>query len=139
MLPNRFPDRGEAPLYNTIDATMWFFVAVYKYALESRDYQLVLNEILPVMADILGWHKRGTRYTIHMDRDSLLTGGVEGDMLTWMDACAGDWVVTPRIGKSVEVHSVMRKDNISMILSMKRRRMTCLGPINCLPLAYPLR
>ncbi|MCI4670792.1 MAG: amylo-alpha-1,6-glucosidase [Bacteroidia bacterium] len=106
MLPNRFPDDGEEPMYNTIDATLWFFVAVYKYALESRDYQFVLQEILPVMEDILNWHKRGTRYNIRMDKDGLLTGGTDGEMLTWMDARAGDWVVTPRIGKSVEINAL---------------------------------
>jgi len=106
MIPNRFPDNGEEPLYNTIDATLWFFVAVYKYALETRDYKFVLEEILPVFEDILGWHKRGTRYNIHMDRDGLLSGGVEGEMLTWMDARAGDWVVTPRIGKAVEINAL---------------------------------
>lgn len=106
MLPNRFPDGGEAPMYNTIDATLWFFIAVYKYALESRNYQFVLQEILPVMEDILNWHKSGTRYNIAMDRDGLLSGGTDGEMLTWMDARAGNWVVTPRIGKSVEVNAL---------------------------------
>ncbi|MEO0899209.1 MAG: amylo-alpha-1,6-glucosidase [Bacteroidota bacterium] len=106
MIPNRFPDGGEAPLYNNIDATMWFFVAIYKYALASRDFQFVLDEILPVMEDILSWHKKGTRYNIKMDKDGLLSGGTEGEMLTWMDARVGDWVVTPRIGKAVEVNAL---------------------------------
>ncbi|MDX2250181.1 MAG: amylo-alpha-1,6-glucosidase [Bacteroidia bacterium] len=106
MIPNRFPEKGEQPLYNTIDATLWFFVAVYKYLQESGDRDFVEKEIMPVLSEILHWHEKGTRYNIHTDEDGLLCGGVEGVQLTWMDAKCGDWVVTPRIGKAVEVNAL---------------------------------
>ncbi len=103
MLPNRFPDRGEPPEYNTIDATLWFFVAVWRYLQASDDEIFVRRELTPVLEEILAWHERGTRHGIHVDADGLLAGGEEGFQLTWMDARVGDRVVTPRIGKPVEV------------------------------------
>lgn len=106
MLPNRFPDSGEEPEYNTIDATLWFFVAVYKYLQATKVKSQDLAVFLPIMADILDWHKGGTRYNIHMDKDSLLSGGIDGVQLTWMDAKVDDWVVTPRIGKAVEINAL---------------------------------
>ncbi|RMG65421.1 MAG: glycogen debranching protein [Bacteroidetes bacterium] len=106
MLPNRFPDHGEAPLYNNIDATLWFFVAAYKYLRATGDRDFVLQTLLPVFRDILQWHEVGTRYQIRMDEDGLLAGGEEGVQLTWMDAMVGDWVVTPRRGKAVEVNAL---------------------------------
>lgn len=106
MIPNRFPEKGENPVYNTIDATLWFFVAVYKYLMESGDRDFVEKEIMPVLADILSWHEKGTRYNIHTDDDGLLCGGIGGVQLTWMDAKCGDWVVTPRMGKAVEINAL---------------------------------
>jgi predicted glycogen debranching enzyme len=106
MLPNRFPDEGEQPEYNTIDATLWFFVAAYKYFQYTGDAALVRGEIMPAMADILTWHQRGTRFGIHVDADGLLAGGEPGVQRTWMDAKIGDWVVTPRSGKAVEINSL---------------------------------
>lgn len=106
MLPNRFPDQGSTPLYNTIDATLWFFVAAWKYYHATGDLEFIRTELLPVMRDILEWHDRGTRYNIRTDHDGLLTGGAEGVQLTWMDAKVGDWVVTPRRGKAVEVNAL---------------------------------
>jgi predicted glycogen debranching enzyme len=106
MLPNRFPDRGEQPEYNTIDATLWYFVAVYKYYIASRD-KAFLAEILPILTNIIHWHFKGTRYNIHVDlADGLLYGGQKGIQLTWMDAKVGDWVVTPRRGKPVEINAL---------------------------------
>jgi len=106
MLPNRFPDRGETPEYNTIDATLWFFVAVYKYYIASKDKAFV-TEILPTLTNIIHWHYKGTRYNIHVDlADGLLYGGQEGVQLTWMDAKVGNWVVTPRRGKPVEINAL---------------------------------
>lgn len=105
MIPNRFPDFEEAE-YNTIDASLWFFVAVYKYYLATEDKAFIKEEILPVLASIIEWHNKGTRYNIHVDTDGLLTGGAEGVQLTWMDAKAGDWVVTPRQGKAVEINAL---------------------------------
>jgi predicted glycogen debranching enzyme len=106
MLPNRFPDGGEAPEYNTADATLWFFHAIDCYLRATRDQRL-LRELTPTLNDILAWHTRGTRFGISVDReDGLLRAGVAGVQLTWMDAKVGDWVVTPRIGKPVEINAL---------------------------------
>jgi predicted glycogen debranching enzyme len=105
MLPNRFLDHGEKPEYNTIDATLWFFQAIYKYVRYTNDKEFV-REILPVLRDIIAWHYKGTRFNIHVDTDQLLTGGADGVQLTWMDARVGDWVVTPRRGKAVEINAL---------------------------------
>jgi predicted glycogen debranching enzyme len=106
MLPNRFPDAGETPEYNTVDATLWFFVAAYKYYLYTLDQSFLEEILLPAMAEIIDWHQRGTRYGIHMESDGLLTAGEPGVQLTWMDAKIGDWVVTPRSGKAVEINAL---------------------------------
>ncbi len=106
MLPNRFPDGGEAPEYNTVDAALWYFHAVDQYSQYSGDTELAA-ELYPVLADIIEWHRRGTRYGIGMDVvDGLLAAGQDGVQLTWMDAKVGDWVVTPRIGKCVEINAL---------------------------------
>ena len=106
MLPNRFPDAGEKPEYNTVDASLWFFVAAYKYYLYTRDQSFLKEILLPVMAEMLDWHQRGTRYGIHMESDGLLVAGEPGVQLTWMDAKIADWVVTPRSGKAVEINAL---------------------------------
>jgi predicted glycogen debranching enzyme len=106
MLPNRFPDAGEIPEYNTVDATLWYFEAIRAYYSATQD-QTLLRELFPVLAEIIDWHCRGTRYSIHLDfSDGLLYAGETGVQLTWMDAKVGDWVVTPRIGKPVEVNAL---------------------------------
>ncbi len=105
MLPNTFPDGGEAPEYNTLDATLWYFEAIRSYYAATEDRKF-LAELFPLLADIIYWHIKGTRYNIHMDNDGLLYGGEEGVQLTWMDAKVGDWVVTPRIGKPVEINTL---------------------------------
>ncbi|HBQ98387.1 MAG TPA: glycogen debranching protein, partial [Cyanobacteria bacterium UBA11691] len=106
MLPNVFPDGGEDPAYNTVDATLWYFEAVRQYYQATRDRPL-LAELFPVLADIIDWHCRGTRYQIHRDPDDgLLYAGEAMTQLTWMDAKYGDWVVTPRQGKPVEVNAL---------------------------------
>jgi predicted glycogen debranching enzyme len=106
MLPNRFPDNGEAPEYNTVDATLWFFHAIYKYYQYTFDTKFI-HKLIPVLKDIIEWHYKGTRYNIHVDRtDELLFAGSEGVQLTWMDARVGDWVVTPRVGKPVEINAL---------------------------------
>jgi predicted glycogen debranching enzyme len=106
MLPNRFPDAGEAPEYNTVDATLWYFEALRSYYSATEDDDL-LEELFPVLADIIDWHCRGTRYNIRLDAtDGLLYAGAAGVQLTWMDAKIGDWVVTPRIGKPIEVNAL---------------------------------
>jgi predicted glycogen debranching enzyme len=106
MLPNRFPDSGETPEYNTVDATLWYFEAIRAYYAATGDEQL-LRELFPVLAEIIAWHRRGTRHNIKVDpADGLLYAGQQGVQLTWMDAKVGDWVVTPRIGKPVEVNAL---------------------------------
>ena len=106
MLPNRFPDAGETPEYNTVDATLWFFEAARAYLAYTGDLEFVRNELYPVFADIISWHVRGTRYGIKVDPSGLLASGEQGVQLTWMDAKVGDWVVTPRRGKPVEIQAL---------------------------------
>ncbi len=106
MLPNRFPDAGESPEYNTLDASLWYFEALRAYVAHTADED-ILRTLFPVLQEIIDWHQRGTRYNIHVDSaDGLLYGGEPGVQLTWMDAKVGDWVVTPRIGKPVEVNAL---------------------------------
>jgi len=106
MLPNRFPDAGETPEYNTVDATLWFFEAARALFAYSDDEEFVRTELYPVFVDIIDWHVRGTRYRIKVDSGGLLNSGEPGVQLTWMDAKVGDWVVTPRCGKPVEIQAL---------------------------------
>jgi predicted glycogen debranching enzyme len=106
MMPNRFPDHGEVPEYNTMDATWWYFIASYQYYLATADKALV-KELLPILEGIVAWHYKGTRFNIQVDAtDELLSGGEEGVQLTWMDAKVAEWVVTPRRGKPVEINAL---------------------------------
>ncbi|MFQ5857035.1 MAG: amylo-alpha-1,6-glucosidase [Anaerolineae bacterium] len=106
MLPNRFPEAGEAAEYNTVDATLWYVEAIRAYHIATGDDDL-LRKIFPVLQEIIAWHQRGTRYNIHLDPDDgLLYAGEAGVQLTWMDAKVSDWVVTPRIGKPVEINAL---------------------------------
>jgi predicted glycogen debranching enzyme len=106
MLPNRFPDAGEQPEYNTVDATLWFFEATRAFLERTADAEFVRTTLYDVLVDIIGWHLRGTRYRIHVDSQGLLYSGEEGVQLTWMDAKVGDWVVTPRCGLAVEIQAL---------------------------------
>lgn len=106
MLPNRFPEQGEAPEYNTVDATLWLFVAVDRYLAATGDTEFACAEMLPRLDEILAWHGRGTRYGIGVGGDGLLSAGEPGVQLTWMDARVGDEVVTPRHGMPVEVEAL---------------------------------
>ena len=106
MLPNRFPDAGEAPQYGAVDATLWFVEAVRALLAATQDYEFVRANLYAVLADIVACHERGTRYGIHLDGDGLLHAGEHGEQLTWMDAKIGDWVVTPRHGKPVEIQAL---------------------------------
>ncbi|MGA8310187.1 MAG: amylo-alpha-1,6-glucosidase, partial [Terriglobales bacterium] len=96
----------ETPEYNTVDATLWFFEAARAFLAYTGDEEFVRNELYPVFTDIIAWHARGTRYGIKVDPSGLLTSGESGVQLTWMDAKVGDWVVTPRRGKPVEVQAL---------------------------------
>lgn len=106
MLPNVFPDAGTRPEYNTADAALWYFEAVRQYFDTTGDLDLV-RELFPVLTEMVSWHVRGTRYRIQADpKDGLLFAGEPGVQLTWMDAKIGDWVVTPRIGKPIELSAL---------------------------------
>jgi predicted glycogen debranching enzyme len=106
MVPNRFPDAGQTPEYNTVDATLWFFEAVRAYLAYTGDLEFISASLYDLLADMVAWHERGTRYGIRVDPDGLLRAGESGTQLTWMDAKVGDWVVTPREGKPVEIQAL---------------------------------
>jgi predicted glycogen debranching enzyme len=106
MLPNRFPEAGVKPEYNTVDATLWYFEAIRAYHAATSDDAFV-RQLFPVLLGIIEWHVKGTRYGIHMEPDTgLLHAGEPGVQLTWMDAKLGDWVVTPRTGRPVEIQAL---------------------------------
>src|SRR5205085_2580768 len=106
----RFPDAGEAKLpdseYNTVDATLWYFEAVRAYVAASGDFGLVGEHLYDVLNEIVDWHVRGTRFGIRVLDNGLLNAGEAGVQLTWMDVKIGDWVVTPRSGKPVEIQAL---------------------------------
>jgi predicted glycogen debranching enzyme len=107
LLPNRFTDGDAGADYNTVDATLWFFHAAYEYARVANDWDLLTGVLLPHFEDVLKAHIEGTKYGIKVDpEDGLLYAGQPGVQLTWMDAKVGDWVVTPRIGKPVEIQAL---------------------------------
>ncbi len=106
MLPNRFPDRGEQPEYNTVDATLWYFEAIRAWLAVTGDVAFVKAKLLPALRGIIEWHRTGTRYGIRVDDDGLLLAGEPGVQLTWMDARVGSVVVTPRQGKPVEIQAL---------------------------------
>jgi predicted glycogen debranching enzyme len=106
MLPNRFVDSGEEAEFNTVDATLWFFEAARAYAAATGDYDFLRQELYPVFNQIIEFHIKGTRYNIKVAENGLLNAGAPGAQLTWMDAKIGDWVVTPRSGKPVEIQAL---------------------------------
>ena len=111
MLPNRFPDSGEQPEYNSVDASLWYVIAVHDLLRAARKSSGLISPsqkkfLGEAVNAILTGYSSGTRYGIHMDEDGLLAAGVPGVQLTWMDAKIGDWVVTPRIGKPVEIQAL---------------------------------
>lgn len=106
MIPNRFPDEGEQPEYNTIDASLWFVHAVGRYLAYTGDATAVKRVAWPAVKAILDGYRQGARYGIRVEEDGLVTGGAPGVQLTWMDAKVGDWVVTPRRGKPVEIQAL---------------------------------
>lgn len=115
MLPNVFPDVGETPIYNTVDAILWYFEAVRTYYSATQDKAL-LETLFPALDEVIDWHRRGTRYNIHLDpKDHLIYAGEAGVQLTWMDAKVDDWVVTPRIGKPVEISALWHNALLCMV------------------------
>jgi predicted glycogen debranching enzyme len=116
MLPNRFPGHGEAPEYNSVDASLWYIVAVHDYleACQDQSQSVVPSDedrqkLKDAVEAILTGYSRGTGFGIKADDDGLLSCGQPGIQLTWMDAKVGDWVVTPRVGKPVEVQALWLK------------------------------
>ena len=105
MIPNRFPDSGEEPEYNTIDASLWLFVALYEYFQQFEDLRFI-ESIFPSLTSIIDHHLKGTKYDIRVTAEGLLSGGNESTQLTWMDAKVGDHVVTPRQGCAVEINAL---------------------------------
>ena len=106
LIPNMFPEGRNEGLYHTADATLWFFQATHRYVRATNDGE-TLRALLPVFRDIVEHHFRGTKFGIGVDpADGLLRQGEEGYQLTWMDAKVGDWVVTPRRGKAVEINAL---------------------------------
>lgn len=115
MLPNHIPDDGSEPQYNSVDSALWYFQAVREYFADTNDLN-TLSALYPVLAEMVEAHVRGTRYQIHVDpADGLLFAGEPGVQLTWMDAKVGDTVITPRIGKPVEVNALWINALHSMI------------------------
>ncbi len=106
MIPNRFPEAGDAPEWGSIDASLWFVYACERYLAASGNVGAVREGLYPALAEVMRQHVEGTRYGIRVEEDGLLTGGEAGLQLTWMDAKVEDWVVTPRRGKAVEVNAL---------------------------------
>jgi len=106
LIPNLFPEGGREGLYHTADASLWYFHAIDRYLEVTKD-RSTLRHLLPALHEIIDYHQRGTRFGIGVDpNDGLLRQGAEGYQLTWMDAKVGDWVVTPRRGKAVEINAL---------------------------------
>ena len=106
MLPNAFPEANDSPGYNTVDAIFWYFESIRAYITATDDIEL-LEELFSALEEVIDWHLRGTRYNIHLDQtDGLIYAGEDGAQLTWMDAKVDDRVVTPRIGKPIEINAL---------------------------------
>jgi predicted glycogen debranching enzyme len=105
MIPNVFPDVGETPEYNTVDASLWFIVAAWKYWKASGD-DAGTKQLMPALKDVIKYYREGTRYDIYADTDGLITAGKQGTQLTWMDVKVDGYVPTPRHGKPVEINAL---------------------------------
>jgi predicted glycogen debranching enzyme len=106
MVPNRFPDATDQPEYNTVDASLWYIVAIFHFLRYTKDFEFVRQHLWEKMKEIIVHYQNGTRFQIHMDLDGLIFAGQSGVQLTWMDSKIGDWVVTPRLGKPVEIQAL---------------------------------
>ena len=109
LVPNMFPDDGQDPLYNTADASLWYFYAVdqyLSYVNTPEAYDFIYQNIYPCLKEIIAAYKNGTDFSIYMEEDGLIHAGSGVDQITWMDVRVGDWVVTPRHGKPVEINAL---------------------------------
>jgi len=109
LVPNMFPDEGSAPLYNSADASLWYFHSVdqyLKYYTKSESYNFIRKEIFHKLKEIILAYEQGTLFSIGMDEDGLIRAGSDLDQVTWMDVRVGEWVVTPRHGKPVEINAL---------------------------------
>lgn len=106
LIPNRFADTGDTPAYNTVDGSLWFANGIYHALMRNWDDEFA-HRAHAWLCDIIEWHRKGTLFGIHVDaQDGLLSQGSPGIQLTWMDVKFGDWVVTPRHGKPVEINGL---------------------------------
>ncbi len=106
VIPNRFPDAGDEPEYNNVDGTLWFVNAIGELARRTGDIEFIREHLYARLKEFIEWHERGTVYSIRVEQDGLLSAGEEDVQLTWMDAKIGDFVVTPRTGKAVEIQAL---------------------------------
>lgn len=106
ILPNVFPDKGDEPRYNTVDATLWMPIAMLRYYEETQDIDYVKKHFLPTLQQIITHYSKGTLNNTYMDTDGLIWSGDESTQLTWMDVKVNGWVVTPRHGKAVEINAL---------------------------------
>ncbi len=106
LIPNMFPTLGEEPIYNTVDGSLWYFIACYRYIKYSKDKDFILDNLYDTLYSIYYNYKNGTDFNIHMDKDGLIIAGDNLDQVTWMDVRVGDLVVTPRHGKPVEINAL---------------------------------
>ena len=110
LIPNMFPSYAtEEPIYNTVDASLWYFYSVHKYLEYTKgeeDYQFIRDNIYPTLEKIVEAYKNGTKFSIGMKEDGLISAGSDFDQVTWMDVRVGEWVVTPRHGKPVEINAL---------------------------------
>ncbi len=126
LVPNMFPDDGAEPLYNTVDASLWYFIAVYKYIKYTEDYAFVEKNIFPHLTEIIQSYMNGTDFNIGMDKkDCLLIAGNEDTQITWMDVKIGNFVVTPRQGKAVEINALWYNSICIYIELCKKFNVNC--------------
>ncbi len=134
LLPNMIPEEGDAALYNSVDAALWAIEAVRQYFDATHDIEFV-REVFPVLAGIVAAYSRGTRFNIRADpKDGLLSAGEPGVQLTWMDAKVGNWLVTPRMGKPVEVNALWVQalatvSDLSVVVGGPSRNFSPLGAL----------
>ena len=120
LIPNHFREVDDKPEYNSVDASLWFLYAVGKYVDYTKDFTFVREELWDKIVEIYSYYSKGTRFKIAMDKDGLINWQEEDLQLTWMDAKVGNWVITPRQGKAVEVNALWY-NGLKVIESLAKR------------------